>query len=330
MLSALYDPQIVQSYHSDYLKLINYYMNTKRPSTFVRYYNIDINNSIYDDKLEATYDLYHVSHLKFNVFDFTPSYYLAPIVNAAANVPDMRGQHMDASSSIVVYTIEAPRIHDLIMFYGPVQSGEIFRVTGLRTAVNAVHSDPNVRWFELELDYAPITQQQIQELHLLNHYVYDISDEKYIQYREYEEFTHKLNRIEEILTGLLEFYDPYYDLYQFNMYAPVEVNEIMIFLKKIYGIKYKRIFEKFNLPYGYLDVLDFSQIYSDVKELPYTLENSTYKLLNLRTKEIESYTWAIPHRHKPIEEKSKIDRMFLLSHQLLQEVFDWPSEPPSK
>jgi len=63
MLNALYDPQIVQSYHNEYLKLINFYMNTKRPSSFVRYYNIDIGASVYDDKLEATYDLYHVSSL---------------------------------------------------------------------------------------------------------------------------------------------------------------------------------------------------------------------------------------------------------------------------
>lgn len=321
MLNALYDPQIVQSYHNEYLRLINFYMNTKRPSSFVRYYNIDIGASIYDDKLEATYDLYHVSSLKFNVYDFTPTYYLAPVVNATASVQDLRGQSMDATSSIVVYTIESPRIHDLIMFYGPVQSGEIFRVTGLRTAVNAVHSDPNVRWFELELEYAPIHQAQIQELELLNHYVYDMTDEKYISYLDYQAFVDKLNKLETILNSLAKYYDPYYDLYQINQLAPVEVNEIMIFFKKQFANKYKRILEKFQLPYGYLDQMNFTQIYDNVNSLPYTIGNYDYKVLNLATKSIESYTWSITHKTS----ENVADEMFLLSYQLLKEAFNWPS-----
>jgi hypothetical protein len=90
MLSALYDPQSVQMYHNEYLKLINYYMNTKRPSTFVRYFNINIDNSIYDEKTDATYDLYHVSNIRFNLYDFTPSFYLAPVLNASGNITDLR------------------------------------------------------------------------------------------------------------------------------------------------------------------------------------------------------------------------------------------------
>jgi len=317
MQSALYDPQIVQSYHTEYLSLINYYMNTKRPSTFVRYFNIDIDNSIYDDKLDATYDLYHVSQIKFNIYDFTPSYYLAPVVNAAANVPDLRGQMMDATSSIVVYSIESPRIHDLLMFYGPVGSGEIFRVTGLRTPVNAVHSTPTVRWFELELEYAPITTTQ--ELKILNHFVYDLSEEKYISYTDYQEFTKSVARCEKILDELVKYYDPYYDLYQSNQLAPVEVNEIIIFFKKIYAIKYKRIFEKYNLPYGYLDKMNFIQIYDSVSQLPYVPGNYIYHNYNLVTNLVEDYTWSISHTTV----ENDIDNLFFLSFQLLQEAFGW-------
>ena len=319
MLSALYDPQSVQTYHGEYLKLINYYMNTKRPSTFVRYFNIDIDNSTYDDKLDATYDLYHVSNIKFNIYDFTPSYYLAPIVNAAANVPDLRGQMMDASSSIVVYSIESPRIHDLVTFYGPVRSGEIFRVSGLRTAVNAVHSDPNVRWFELELEYAPITSTQ--ELKLLNHYVYDLSEEQYITYSDYQKFTQKIKTCEAILDQLKVYYDSYNDLYHAHQLAPVEVNEAIIFFKKLYAVKYKRIYEKYSLPYGYLDKMNFTQMYSDVSSLPFVAGNYTYHVYNLTTKTIQDYTWSVTHKISDVE--ADLDTMFLLTYQLLQQAFDW-------
>jgi hypothetical protein len=319
MLNAISDPQIIRTYHSEYLKLINYYMNAKRSSSFVRYYNIDINNSTYDDQLEATYDLYHVSDMKFNIYDFTPSFYLAPIVNAASNVPDSRGQSMDASSSIVVYSIDSPRIHDLLMFYGPVQSGEIFRVTGIRTAVNAIHSDPNVKWFELELEYAPITQVQIKELPILNHYVYDLSDEKYIPYLEYKELERRIAACEKILDDLKLYYDSYYDLYQTGQYAPVEVNEVLIFFKQFFAVKYKRIFEKYFFPYGYFDIVTTSQYYSSVTALPYVLGNYTYQIFNLSSKLIETYEWSVTNKTP----SSELDNMFLLSYQLLQEAFNW-------
>lgn len=317
MQSALYDPQSVQTYHTEYLKLINYYMNTKRPSTFVRYFNIDIDNSTYDDKLDATYDLYHVSNIKFNIYDFTPSYYFAPVVNAASNVPDLRGQMMDATSSIVVYSIESPRIHDVLMFYGPVASGEIFRVTGLRTPVNAVHSNPNVRWFELELEYAPI--KTTQELKILNHMVYDLSEEKYITYTDYQAFTKNVKSCELIFDELIKYYDMYNDLYQSNQLAPVEVNEVIIFFKKIYAIKYKRIYEKYNLPYGYLDKMNFTQYYSSVDSLPFKIGNYTYHVYNLITKKVEEYTWSVTHKTSD----NDLDKMFLLAYKLLQEAFGW-------
>ncbi len=317
MQNALYDPQAVQTYHNEYLKLINFYMNTKRPSTFVRYFNIDIDQSTYDDKLEATYDLYHVSNIKFNIYDFTPSYYLAPVLNAAANVPDLRGQMMDATSSIVTYSIESPRIHDLVMFYGPVQSGEIFRVTGLRTPVNAVHSDPTVRWFELELEYAPI--QTTQELKIISHFVYDLSDERYITYKEYQDFTVRIKKCEEIFDELIKYYDAYNDLYQFGQLAPVEVNETIIFFKKFYAIKYKRIYEKYNLPYGYLDKMNFTQYYSSVEDLPFVMGNYTYHVYNLLTNTIDEYTWSVTHTTP----ETDLDKIFLLAYQLLQEAFSW-------
>jgi hypothetical protein len=242
---------------------------------------------------------------------------LAPVVNAAANVPDLRGQMMDATSSVVVYTIASPRIHDLVMFYDPVKSGEIFRVAGLRTAVNAVHSDPNVRWFELELEYAPITQTQ--ELKILNHFVYDLSDESYIQYNEYQEFLSKINTCEAILDKLMVYYDAYNDLYQVNQIVPVEVNEIIIFFKKFFAVKYKRIYEKYKFPYGYLDKMNFSQRYATVDLLPFVMGNYTYHAYNLTTSVTEDYTWSVTH----IVAESELDNMFLLAYQLLKTAFSW-------
>jgi len=314
MLNALHDPQSVQNYHAEYLNLIKYYMNTKRPSSFVRYYSIDMDNSTYDEKLEATYDLYNFSNIKFNIYDFTPSYYLAPIVNATASVPDMRGQTMDATSSIVVYTL-TPRIHDILMFYGPVKSGEIFRVTNFRTPVNAIYTDANLNWFEIDLEYAPISDAK--QLKMLNHYVYDLSQEKYILYSEYQTLLKNITDYETILDQLNVFYDGYYDLYQYGDIVPIEVNELIIFLKKMYAIKYKRLLEKYLLPYGYLDIVKDQMFYSTVNDLPYIMGNYTYHTYNLSTKTFQDYTWSITQETP----ENEIDRLFLLSYQLLQAAF---------
>lgn len=317
MLNAMLDPQIVQTYHSEYLSLIKFYMNAKRPSSFVRYFNIDVNNSTYDSKLEASYDLYHISDIKFNVYDFTPSYYIAPIVNATASVPDLRGQSMDATSSLVVFTINEPRIHDIIIFYDPVRSNEIFRVTSIRTPVNALFSNPGVEWFELELEYAPVPNTKM--LKLLNHYVYDLTEEKYITYSEYVQFTQKLNDVEKILDQLIEFYDKYYDLYQSMTLVPVEPNEVFIYFKKMYTSKYKRILEKFPLPYGYLDITSNQMRYPSVNALPYVPGNYTYHVYNLITKQFEDYTWSVTHTVA----ENNVDKIFLLSYQLLKLAFNW-------
>lgn len=316
-MSSIYDPQLVKSYHEEYLGLIKYYMNAKRSSSFIRYYNVDRDKSVFDDKLEASYDIYHNSGIRFNIYDFTPSYYLAPIVNASSNVQDLRGQMMDAQTSIVTYTIEKPQIHDLIMFYGPVASGEIFRVSNFRTAVNAIHSDPQLHWFELELEYAPIINPGI--LKLSNHFVYDLSLEKYLTYENYQKFIKKIKDVEIIFEEIKHFYNPYYDLYEVDHLVPIEVNETLLHFKNKFDQKFRRLFEKFYTPYGYFDYCLNELKYPEIENLPYKEGNYIYSLYNLENNKMQDYTWAINYT----EQKNNLDKLFHLSHVLYKEFFDW-------
>ncbi len=316
MLNAIYDPQIVQNYYSEYLNLIKFYINVKRPGVFVRYYNIDVSSSTYDEKLETTYDLYTRSNIRFNLYDFTPSYYLAPIVNASANTSDLRGQMLDATSSIVIYTL-TPRIHDLVMFYDPVRSGEIFRVTNFRTPVNALHTNANLTWFEMDLEYAPISD--IRQLRIQEHFVYDLAQEKYITYNEYQQKIKNINEVKDILNQIKEYYDTYYDLYQADYLVPIEVNELLIFFKRRYGTKFNRLFDDFWFPYGYLDLFKDQMFYQDYSKLPYVAGNYKYRVYSLVTNELQDYVWSITYKSA----NTSLDKLFLLSYQLLVKVFDW-------
>jgi hypothetical protein len=313
-MSALYDPQSVQNYHTEYLKLIKYYMNAKRPSSFVRYFNIDRERSTYDEKLQATYDLYSNSDIHFNIYDFTPLYYISPIVNASSDVQDLTGQMMDAQTTITLYTIDRPQISDLVMFYGPIASGEIFRVRNFRTPVNAIHSEPKLNWFELDLEYAPIKTPE--NLRYSTHYVYDLSSEVYITMKEYRELTERVERCEKILSELKEFYNGYHDLYELDNLVPLVVNEVIIKFKKQYSIKYKRILDNYYLPYGYKDLFNREMFYNDLIDFPFKEGNYKYGMYNLSTKEIEQYTWSITYN----KQNNIFDKMLFLAYQLFKEI----------
>ena len=65
--------------------------------------------------------------------------------------------------------------------------------------------------------------------------------------------------------------------------------------------------------------MNFTQYYSSVEDLPFVMGNYTYHVYNLITKTIEEYTWSVTHKVA----ENELDKMFLLSYQLLQEAFDW-------
>lgn len=314
MFNIFHEPTLVKNYHTEYLKLINYYKNLKRPSSFVRYYNIDRENSTYDGKSESTYDIYKYSDVRFNIYDYTPSYYLAPIVNTASSVQDMRGQMMDAATSITIYTLKRPRVNDLVVFYDPIKSGEIYRVNGLRVASNALHSDPNVDWFELDLEVAPLKDPG--QLKIFKHFIYDLSVEKYLEYNDYKLQMEKYARYEDFLKQLFEFYEPYNDFYKVGDLAPIIVNELVILFKRKFNKEFVRIFESYPSPYGYID--NFPNLkYQTIGEIPFDiLKTYEYECLNLKSKRIDICKFNIHHDNNSYG----INKLITLAHEFYTEI----------
>ena len=68
MYTSLHDPDIVNKSYNEYLKLIKYYQGVKTKGLYVKYFNIDIFNSSYDDQLKNTYDRFTSSDIKYNLF----------------------------------------------------------------------------------------------------------------------------------------------------------------------------------------------------------------------------------------------------------------------
>lgn len=318
MFDIIHEHNIVKQYHEEYLKLIKYYENIKRPASFVKYFNINVDESLYDEDGNITYDIYTQSNVKFDIYEYSPIFFINPIVNTYTNVVDLRGQMMDGVTSIVTYAIDYPRIHDLVTFYDPIQSNEVFRVTGLRTSVNALHSNPDLHYFEMDLEYAPVID--VQSLNINKHYVYNIWEEKFLTFEQYSKLTDTLSKIDNILDDIRYFYNDIYDLYCIdNKYVPIVTNELLILFKKLYNEKFKRIFESYPSPYGYLDIITETLIHNSIEEIENSkiVKNDIQKLYNIQTREIEDYYWYIGINRPSDYIYKSIDSLLVLTYELL-------------
>ena len=170
----------------EYFRLLKYYENFKRTSVFIKYYNINFANSSYDPSTKATLNLYNNASSVYDLYELTPAFYMGPLINTIAST-DARTMPT-ASSSVVTYTIQYPREHDLLVFYEPFDGTEIFRVSGIKTPVNALHATPGVWYYELDLEYAPITMEGLNDLTINNRYAYDMSNERYMESSMYVKY----------------------------------------------------------------------------------------------------------------------------------------------
>lgn len=236
---------------SEYFRLLRYYENFKRQSIFVKYYNINIANSTYDKDTKATLNLYNNSSTVYDLYELTPVFYIGPLTNAIA-LSDTR-TIPTASTTIVTYTIQYPREHDLVVFYKPYDGAEIFKVTGVKTPVNALHATPGVWYYELDLEYAPLSKESLNNIQINNKYAYDMSNERYMDSSLYVKYISILNKIKSNLEYCRQYYEINKDMYIVDGYALSWLNEIIAYIKTKFESKNRRILEHYKKPYGYIE-----------------------------------------------------------------------------
>ena len=314
------DPQLVSNYHKEYLHLINKYKNIKRPSIFIKYYNINIDTSSHDEETKSTYDLYTHSEIRFDVYDLTPTYVLSPIVNATSNVPDMGGQMYESTLNLVTFTIERPRINDIIMFYDPVKSKEIYRVMNYRVPINALYADDDsVFFYEMDLEVAPFND--INRLKTSNMFVYDLSEEKYIPKLDYFNRIEKLNSYNNILNEIIKFYDRLRDVYSAHTQVPILTNQILYNFKKIYSKTHNRLFENILCPYGLLDIIPKQDDKDIVKMDLQSLNTNIYRLYDFKKEEFIDYEFFF-NDYQIDKNYLDINYLLYLTLELYREAFD--------
>jgi len=284
MQNSLSDPYLISQYHSEYLTLINRYDNFKRPGMFVRYYNINFNESDRHPVTQSTFDLYSTSNINFDIYELTPTYNFAPVVNSTSYLPEKKGQIYDGVSSLTLYTIKTPHINDLVTFYDPVKSGEIFRVINIKTSINAYYSDPKITWYEMDLEVAPL--KDTSTLKISNHYVYDLHKEAYHNYNDYNTKMSFIETVNGKISQMHQFYSRNYDLYCVDNLIPIISNFTINYFKDISNNNDNsvRVFNDLNKAYGLLD--RFPDLAAN-----YDYSQETLSVYNLTSDEFEDYEW---------------------------------------
>lgn len=282
MQTSMDDPYLIAQYHQEYLTLINLYRNYKRPGTFIKYYNINYDESIKNPEIMSTFDIYN-SSVKFDIYDLTPTFNISPIVSATTNASDKTGQMFEGVTTIATYTIALPRINDLIAFYVPIQSGELYRVNSIRTSVNAYYSDPKLTWYEMDLEMAPI--KDTSQLIISKNYIYDLHKESYYNYEDYTKKTDLIESMNKEIDIINSFYDPIKDYYRSGNLVPMIANQSVIYFKnQLSNNDSVRLFNNILKPYGFES--NFSNI-----AISYDYQTPTLVMFDLDLQEYVSYVW---------------------------------------
>ena len=228
---------LIEQYHSEFFKLINYYQNLNRNSIFCRYFNINKFESTYNKDSDGTYDRFH-SGLKYDIYDYTPLYYTSQISNDPIDQQDLSGQMISGNLTLTVYTINNVSIDDLIVFpYTPQNEYEIFRISNFKLVINSKYATPSVNWYELTLEYAPIIDYK--KLSILNHYVYDLPLQKYLFLEDFKKTLEETKQLETAFNNFKHYFDPFTELYYYTskigkQISPLKQNNIVYdFLSKI-------------------------------------------------------------------------------------------------
>ena len=245
----------IEKLYGEYISFVNRYQNFNRQSAFCRYLNINKSASTYDISSNSTFDRYN-SGIQYDIYDYTPLFYSSQVINDASDAADLKGQMFQGSLNVITYSIEKPRIEDIIIFNRPPQKGvEIFRVDHIRASINAMNSNPNAHWFELTLEYAPIID--LSKLNSLNHYVYSLTMQKNIFSTEFKRMILETEKMNELFQYLVENnFDKSKELFYYidngQKIVPIYEN-YMIYNFLAHNSEYQEYFHNILRPYGVLN-----------------------------------------------------------------------------
>lgn len=248
------ESQLVSGYYGEYLEFIKRYENFNRQGIFCRYINVNKAASNFNAEATATQDRYN-SGIRYDVYDLTPTFIMSQLVDEMQETSDLTGQMIQGMTQATIYTIKEPRIDDIMIFkYAPQKGEEIFRVNHIRSMVHAMRSSPNVNWFEVNLEYAPMIDTS--KIQYINHYIYNLSQERYLLYNDFERMINDTQLMNQYLKHLSEHnYSLKHEMYYYvdsngRKIIPIKLNKILYDFLTSDRKHYTHMFNNVRRPFG--------------------------------------------------------------------------------
>lgn len=248
--NILTEPLLIQNIYSEYCSDIIAYQNFNRSAIFIKYLNINKQESIIDSQLNSTFDKFTTNGIIYDIYEYTPLYYIAPIINDSANNIELTGQIFQENSSVTIYTIKEPNINDIIVIcYPPINKNIYMKVTNIRASINAMNNITNskINWFDLTLERAPIIN--LDNLNFHNQFAYLLTEEKNIKYTNYVLLLKYISCLENYFEKLSHTFNHTLELYYTNNYISIKQNKIL-FKYLATSVNFKRYFENILKPFG--------------------------------------------------------------------------------
>jgi hypothetical protein len=248
--NILTEPIFIQKIYHEYCNDINLYQNFNRPSIFIKYLNINKRESIIDTQLNSTFDKFTINGIIYDIYEYTPLYYIAPIINDSTENLELTGQIFQENSSVTIYTIKEPNINDIVVIcYPPINKHIYMRVTNIKASINAMNNinSSQLNWFDLTLERAPL--MNLDSLNFHNHFIYLLTEEKNIKYSNYILLIDYISCLEKYFNELEQTFDHSLELYYTNNFISINQNKIL-FNYLATSINFKRYFENVLKPFG--------------------------------------------------------------------------------
>ena len=145
------------------------------------------------------------------------------------------------------------------------------------------------------------------------HFVYDLTIERNVEYEYYKDYIQQMKKLELILNELDKYYLPQHDFYGIDGEVICELNELLYFVKSKFNNKYYRLFEKTKSPFGYWDHYEFK--HSSIDDISKSAAGRKFKLINYLNNTESEY--ILPKSCPCSKELSELDKLLYQTLSLL-------------
>lgn len=280
MYNLLNEPSYIQNIAEEYLKLSHFYIHNfaNSQSIYCRYYHINVDKSVYIKETDIIHQYFDQSQhaLYWQLFDLTPTFLSGANIYTNA-YPDLKS----AGNTITVYTIDKPAVNDLIVFYEPFNTNEVFRVANTTPNYTTYGKFPLV---ELQLEKAPFDARDFNsKLGIKERYIYMNDFNRYIEYGQANTYKTLVDKLPAICDTIASYFDYIAEFYMDRNKdsIPCTLNSL---LQNLYNIV-----NKYALTLSYPVPFGFEHTQNNINYSDFDIIELYEKLFNSGAQTIEYY-----------------------------------------